>query len=239
MRITRYLMVILLWSLLQCGPCLCESGQKPLFQYSAYAVLAEGTYDGDLTFEELAKHGDFGLGTFNGIDGEMIGLDGKFYQVKFDGKVLPVEDSMKTPFAMVTFFSPEKQTQVRDISDIKALEGTLDGLIPTKKHFFAIRVDGTFTKIKARSVPAQTRPYPSLEKVVSGQSVFSRETADGTIVGFRCPAFANGVNAPGYHFHFLSSDRKWGGHVLECSLENAKVALQDASSVYLVLISDK
>jgi len=38
---------------------------------------------------ELKRNGDFGIGTFNALDGEMIGLDGAFYQIKVDGVAYP------------------------------------------------------------------------------------------------------------------------------------------------------
>ncbi|MCP8318695.1 MAG: acetolactate decarboxylase, partial [Candidatus Methylarchaceae archaeon HK01B] len=79
-----------------------------LFQTSTISALLEGAYDGNMTYGELKKHGDFGLGTFNGLDGEMAGLDGTFYQVKDDGIAYPVDDSIKTPFALVTFFEADK-----------------------------------------------------------------------------------------------------------------------------------
>ena len=61
-----------------------------LFQASTIGALLDGAYDGDLTFAELAEHGDLGLGTLNGLDGEMIALDGRFYRADVDGRVQPV-----------------------------------------------------------------------------------------------------------------------------------------------------
>lgn len=67
-----------------------------LFQASTINALVEGINEGDTTVKELKKHGDFGIGTFDDLDGEMIELDGKFYQIKSDGHAYPVKDSMKT-----------------------------------------------------------------------------------------------------------------------------------------------
>ena len=70
-----------------------HAGREPhvLFQASTIAALLEGAYDGDLSFAELAEHGDLGLGTLNGLDGEMIALDGRFYRADVDGSVTEVD----------------------------------------------------------------------------------------------------------------------------------------------------
>src|SRR6202158_1160555 len=69
---------------------------KTIFQTSTVDALMEGASQGDMTMGELKTHGDFGLGTFDGLDGEMIELDGKVFQVRADGHAHPVEDSART-----------------------------------------------------------------------------------------------------------------------------------------------
>ena len=64
-----------------------ERDPHVLFQASTVGALLHGAYDGDLSFAELAEHGDLGLGTLNGLDGEMIALDGAFYRADVDGRV--------------------------------------------------------------------------------------------------------------------------------------------------------
>lgn len=77
-----------------------------LFQASTIGALLEGAYDGDLSFGELAEHGDLGLGTLNGLDGEMIALDGRFYRAALDGAIDEIAADERTPFGVVTCFSP-------------------------------------------------------------------------------------------------------------------------------------
>lgn len=110
-----------------------------LFQSSTIGALFNGVYDGELTYGELKRHGDFGLGTFNGLNGEMIALDGRFYQIKADGKASPVHDSMKTPFSMVTFFETDKTVIVNREINLDNLKGYIDGLIETKNVFIQSR----------------------------------------------------------------------------------------------------
>ena len=76
------------------------------FQTSTIAALLDGAYDGDVTFAELAERGDFGLGTLDGCDGEMIALDGSFLRADVEGRLHPVPPEARTPFAVVTRFRP-------------------------------------------------------------------------------------------------------------------------------------
>jgi alpha-acetolactate decarboxylase len=56
-----------------------------VYQFSTISALLEGVYDGDVTVAEILRHGDFGLGTFNHLDGEMVIFDGVCYRLRFDG----------------------------------------------------------------------------------------------------------------------------------------------------------
>jgi ABC-type antimicrobial peptide transport system permease subunit len=84
------------------------SGNDTLFQTSTINALLEGVYDGDTDINTLSKHGDLGIGTFNALDGEMIVLNGTFYQIKSDGKAYVVSNQTKTPFAAVTHFASDQ-----------------------------------------------------------------------------------------------------------------------------------
>jgi acetolactate decarboxylase len=142
-----------------------------VFQSSTINALLKGIYDGDVTFGELKRNGDFGLGTINGLDGEMIGLAGTFYQIKADGVAYPVEDSVKTPFSVVSFFAPDDTLELDTADSYTQLKRHIDGLLPSQNIFYAIRIDGNFKYIKTRSVPGQQKPYPPLVEVVKEHSL--------------------------------------------------------------------
>ena len=188
--------------------------RNTLYQVSTIDALLAGTYDGDLPLEELRQQGDFGIGTYDNLDGEMVLLGGVFYQVKASGKVVPPDPRGETPFAAVCAFRPERTVAVPPGSDMVAVERWLDRDVPPRNRFCAIRIDGTFKTMRTRSVPAQERPFPPLKDVAATQPVFDFENVSGTIVGFRCPPYVAGVNVPGYHLHFLSQDGAKGGHIL-------------------------
>jgi len=216
-----------------------ESNEDIIYQTSTINALVEGVYDGDITFEELRKHGDFGLGTFNQLDGEMIALDGDFYQIKSNGIAYLVNDSMLTPFSIVTFFESDDEILLQKSKNYTELEHYLDDLLPTENIFYAIKIEGTFDYIKARSVPRQNKPYSNLTIVVQNQSIFEFNDVKGTIVGFRTPEYVGGINVPGYHLHFITNDKQAGGHVLELEIENVSVNIDYTSDFYLVLPENK
>lgn len=231
------LATVLVISLFGCGGP--QARRDVLFQTSTIDALLVGVYDGETTFKELKQYGDLGLGTFNGLDGEMVALDGQFYQIKMDGAAYPVADSMKTPFSVVTFFEADNTYLLKKRINYEQLSQYLDSVIPTENVFYAIRIDGVFSYIKTRSVPGQHKPYPPLVDVVKHQAVFEFHDVDGTILGFRTPGYIKGINVPGYHLHFITADKKAGGHLLACEMEDVKIELDPTSMLYLVLPEDK
>ena len=206
-----------------------------IFQTSTINALLEGVYDGEVTFEELRQHGDFGLGTFNGLDGEMIALDGEFYQIRSDGRARPVDDGQKTPFAVVQFFRPEFEQALNGPMDYDQLQKELHKHHQSVNFFYAIRVDGFFSHMKTRSVPRQHRPYPSLVEVAREQPVFEFSDVEGTLAGFRFPDYAAGVNVPGYHLHFITRDRTAGGHVLDLKLREGALLVEHTANFHMEL----
>lgn len=235
MKIIIYLLLLLIpftWA----GCSGIQGNDDTLFQISTINALLDGDYLGSMTFGELKRHGTFGLGTFDALDGEMIGLEGVFYQIKSDGVAYPVPDSMTTPFAVVTVFDADKILPSQDDMDYEGLKNYLDEAIPDKTIFYAVKIDGTFNYIKTRSVPKQQEPYPPLVEVVKKQTIFEFHDVEGTIVGFRSPdSVKGGVNVPGYHLHFITEDRKAGGHLLACQLQDATIAIDYTSEFYMVL----
>lgn len=206
-----------------------------VFQVSTIDALMAGVYDGVITCGELKKHGDFGIGTFEGLDGEMVILDRRVFQIRSDGQVYAVSDATKTPFANVVFFQPDRTVTLVQPQSLKELEQYLDGLLPSQNLFYAVRIEGTFRRVKTRSVPRQTPPYPPLREVVKKQAIFEFHQVAGTIVGFRCPGFMPGLNVPGYHLHFLTNDRDAGGHLLDCETEQVQIELETTPRFSLVL----
>ncbi len=206
-----------------------------LFQTSTIDALLEGNYDGDVSFAELADRGDFGLGTLNALDGEMIGLDGRFYQVKANGRAYAVGKRTMTPFAVVTVFEPDVSRKLEVQMDFGALCDYLDRLVGGNAACCATRVDGHFEYVKTRSVPRQRKPYPPLVEAVKRQPTFELHDIPGSLVGFRFPDYVGGLNVSGYHFHFITGDRSAGGHLLECEIARGELRVDHESDLNLEL----
>lgn len=227
------------------GLCLWVAGcagpaGNTVFQASTIDALLAGAFDGDLTLAELRRHGDFGIGTYDNLDGEMVLLDGEFHQVKADGKAYSPDLRDETPFAAVCAFRPEKTFGVPLDADLAGVEALIDREAPNQNQFCAIRIDGFFKTVRTRSVPPQQRPFPLLKDVAATQPTFDMANVEGTVVGFRCPPFVSGVNVPGYHLHFLGKDRSRGGHVLafEMVTGTAQVDMLDRLAMQLPATED-
>jgi acetolactate decarboxylase len=206
-----------------------------LFQASTIGALLDGAFDGDLSFAELAERGDLGLGTLNGLDGEMIALDGEFLRADVDGAIHPVPPEAKTPFAVVTRFEPTIEVRLDGERSHEGLLSRLDALLPAGASSCAIRLDGRFDLVRARSVPRQRPPYRTLTEVVAEQHVFELAGVEGTMLGFRFPAYAEGIEVGGYHLHFLTADRSRGGHVLDSRSNGVRVRLDPSNDLHIEL----
>lgn len=185
-----------------------------LCQVSTLDALVGGVFDGETTLAELARQGDFGIGTFNAVDGEMLLLDGLFYRIDGTGKVRPAGIDEKTPFAEVTRFEADQTVSVDSSLAQEAFYRFADSRLVSPNLFYAVKIHGTFRSVRTRSVPRQAKPYRPLTEIVKTQPVFEFENVQGVMVGFRCPTYTKGVNFAGYHLHFLSKEGEGGGHVL-------------------------
>jgi len=206
-----------------------------LFQASTVGALLDGAFDGDLPFAELAEHGDLGLGTLNALDGEMVALDGRFYRADVEGRINEVDPEESTPFAVVTKFEPTIDAVLADGLGHDALLAALDALLPPAASSCAVRLDGHFELVRARSVPRQEPPYRPLAEVVADQHVFELTDLEGTMLGFRFPAYVEGIEVAGYHLHFLSADRSRGGHVLDSRSSGLRARLDPSNDLHVEL----
>jgi acetolactate decarboxylase len=216
-----------------------RSGLRPehephlVFQTSTLDALFDGDWDGDLTFAELAEHGDFGLGTLNGLDGEMIAVDGRFLRADVDGNLGDISPSARTPFAAVTFFSPAVTFRVDGAMEHEYLVHELNRRAPRGSPICALRIDGIFEVVHARSVSRHEPPYPSLTEIAHDQHVFDFHDVEGTVVGFRFPGYAQGIEVSGYHLHFVDAERRRGGHVLACRPRGVTVQMDRARELHV------
>jgi len=211
--------------------------ENSLYQYATITSLLEGVFEGSLPVREYKTHGDFGIGTINNLDGEMLVLNDTVYQVRTDGIPIILSDDSKIPFASITKFKADSEFIFKDTVTLEDLQKILDGKLLSDNLAYAIKAEGVFRSVKLRSVPGQKKPFPRLADAVSKQAVFEYDNIKGTLLGFKVPKYMDGVNVAGYHFHFISDDRKRGGHVLDCKTGSLKFQIENIYKINLVLPS--
>jgi acetolactate decarboxylase len=206
-----------------------------LVQFSLLSTLAAGDYVDGTPLRHVLANGDFGVGTFNRLDGEMIVLDGRIYQALADGRIRPANLSGTTPFAAITFFSEDGRIENLTAKTLNDLDEQLDRQLPHLNAPYAIRIDGDFPEITLRSVPEQSPPFQPLVEVVKHQVTWQHHNLRGTLIGLRCPSWIGTLNVSGYHWHFLSDDRTIGGHVLACELQTGLLRFDECTSLVIHL----
>jgi len=209
--------------------------RHPVFQFSLMSALLAGVYDGELTVRELLQHGDFGLGTFNSLDGEMIIVDGVCHRLRSDGGATLAGPEARIPFAVVTEFTPSITAElpadlVRD--DVVRF---IRRLTRSENYLYAVRVTGHFAWVRTRTVRRQDRPYRPLVEVTKGEPVQRFDDIGGVVAGFRTPLYERGIGVPGGHVHFIDNARERGGHVLDFKITTASVELCPATDLHLAL----
>lgn len=239
MKKASYILIALLSMLLLAG---CSTTSKVerdvIYQVSLLQGLTFGDYYGSITVEELKKHGDIGIGTFDALDGELIMVDGVVYKAAGDGSVTVVPDDETIPFSNVTFLDSDYTAKLENVEDYESLCGLLNELVEEKgkNRFYVIRIDGLFNEVNVRSEYAQEEPYKPLVEVLSyDQTFFDYEDIEGTLVGMYCPPYLADLNAVGWHLHFVSEDKTKGGHLLGVDIEEATLIWDDVDVFKMVL----
>jgi acetolactate decarboxylase len=217
----------------------CATPHNTVTQFSTIDALLAGAYDGQVPCRKITHYGNLGIGTFDQLDGELVLLDGRVFQVKADGKAHPAETTATTPFAAVVCFQPQITQPTVSGTTFSGFQEQVNALATNRNALCAIRVRGKFRFVKTRSVPAQTKPYPPLVEVTRNQPVFDLVNQEGTLVGFRLPDYVKGINVPGYHVHFLSADHQAGGHVLDFTLDQGTIELAPCYQLQLLLPKDQ
>ena len=208
-----------------------------LFQVSTSGARVAGVSDRDVSVRSILEHGDFGLGTFADFGGEMLVLDGRVYGVR-GGSVSEASRETRAPFAVVTRFSPEVDTAVSPVRSFKDLGERCDAYRTSGNIFYAIRLDGRFKRVRTRAVKPSS-PGSGLVEAADAQSEFSFTDIDGTLVGVWSPAFSSAFSVAGYHFHFISGDRRHGGHLLDVETAGLRLRVEALTDFHLALPSSE
>lgn len=201
--------------------------RETIYQVALLQSLAMGYFDGSISVKNLKRHGDTGIGTFEGLDGEMIVLDGVVYRANRDCKINVMGDKEMVPFSNVTFFDKDFSVKLSNVPNKAALEKILNETLDQngRNSFYMVKISGTFNEILIRSESGAKEPYPTLVEALKTQNEITPKNISGTVVGLYCPDFMSSLNSTGWHFHFISSDKKIGGHVLELNVKSGEAQL--------------
>lgn len=221
------LAVVLTAAAAGCGSSSDVAGVREEFVYqvSVLSAIKAGEYDGDVPVSTLTEKGDFGHGTFEGLEGEMVVLDGEIWRIGTDGKPVIADASAITPYATVTEFQPEIKVTTGRRATLDDLQSLIDSKLPTPNLFYAIKAHCKLSTIQVRSVPKQSKPYKPLAEALKGQVVFDLKDVEGTLVAWRYPDFARDLGQAPYHWHFITDDRKAGGHVLSLAVDSGSMEI--------------
>jgi acetolactate decarboxylase len=211
-----------------------------IYHYSVLKALDNGVLEGRMKVSDLLEHGDHGLGTFNGLNGEMIVLDHKVYRITPEGDVDEAGDDILIPYTIVSFFEAEKTISYEgnENLDYDKLITMMDTLLPSQNQFYAFRITGNFKHIKCGGVDRQERPFDkTILEILAERPVYKEEDINGTLVGFWCPDYIGDINTRGFHLHFLADDRSIGGHLM--AFEASSLDIQyDIKDGYKIILPD-
>ena len=193
-----------------------------MYQVSTLQALALGYSKSVITVGELLQKGDTGLGTFEDVNGEMIVLDGHCYKANENGHITEADDSTGVPFSSVTVFKGGRKSELGENRNIEELKTVLTLKIEENfglNSMHIVRIDGIFRKVSARSESGYKAHHVSLKDALSKtQKDFFFENISGTLVCVYYPDYMDGINAAGWHLHFISDDKLFGGHVFDIDM---------------------
>ena len=216
--------------------------ESTMFQVSTLQALAMGYSRAVLPVRELLEHGDTGLGTYEDVNGEMILLDGHPYRAEDTGAIIEVPEDTGVPFCAATRLVGKRTFSLTDVQSIDALKTTLDLHIEEDfglNSMHVARIDGTFSHISARSVAPYRSQHVRLKEILQmTQKSFAFSDVAGSLVCVYFPDYMDGINAPGWHIHFISEDRKQGGHVFDLLLTEGTARLDKISRIEIRLPSE-
>ena len=206
-----------------------------VFQTSLMSALLDGVYEGEMTLAELLGHGNFGIGTFQGLDGEMIIIDSVPWRMRVDGSVSRAGLEDRTPFATVTNFVPTVTRQITAPTTRGQLHEIIDQMMISTNYLYALRISGEFEWVSTRAVERQERPYRPMTQATAGEDVLRHERTRGVMAGFRTPLFEQGINVAGCHVHFIDEARSHGGHVMDFVLDRGLVEVCLGTDLHVAL----
>lgn len=230
----KYLFIMLAAISLLSAPSIAQQKIVPtdhnLFSAGYAAGFIGGLYDAWYPYKSLEQHGDFGLGAPACLDGEIVMSHGRIYQTRVTGKTTLMDDTGKTPYAIVCFFQKDTILKPGKPMSKEALYQYLDSVLSNKNGLYAIHITGSFRYVKTRAFPPVQKPYLPLAAMLDKQHFFEFRNINGELIGYKLPAFLEGAHISGSHFHFLSDNKEAGGHLIDVITDNIAIEVETLNS---------
>lgn len=203
-----------------------RSQDKRIWHYSMIDAMRRGIYEGAHTVKELKVHGDFGLGTFNHLNGELVALDGIIYRIPPSGKVEVAAENLKSPFTSLTFFNADEVKTLSFTGSFEELQDKVQTMLTTQNLPYAIKIEGTWAEITVGGAdPVSPEDATELATLMKVRPQYKAKNIKGTMVGYFTPSLLSNVDLSPFHFHFISDDRKFAGHLMSGNLVNAEIKI--------------
>jgi acetolactate decarboxylase len=186
--------------------------RKYIYFNSVTKALFENVLNSNKTIEYVKGHGDFGIGTIEALDGELIVLDGKAYTVRGDGVACKISDKSKTPITIITHFKKDIEIKSENINFLE-FQNIINGTLPSQNLLYSIKVQGTFINVKLRGIDKQIKPYLPISEIIKKGITHDYTELKGVLVGFKIPNYLENISVPGFHFHFIDNTYRKGGHL--------------------------
>ena len=169
-------------------------------------------------------------------------IDGHCYRILADGSVIEAQPLDTTPFASIAYLEEGHTIKFGAMATAEALRNALDDSIDLlgPNSMYVVRIDGYFNRVAARAELYQHEPYkPFAEVLETDERRFAFENVEGSLVCFYFPSFMDGVNTPGWHFHFINAARTFGGHVFDVDMVRGTATLNKTDRFILDLPSNQ
>ena len=208
-----------------------------LVQASTLNALMLGNFDTTISVRDFLSEADTGIGTYTGLDGEAIFENGVAYKATADGGVSIMKPEDGVAFGTVARFdSMLPEHEAKSFENIEELKELLKPYTDENPNiFYMLVMSGSFDLMHVRSCYVCEKPYPTLSEAASHQKEFKYENVKGKVIAVYCPPYVEGMNLPGWHFHFLSEDKTKGGHILGLSGNGLKYRIEPISEWEVIL----
>lgn len=212
-----------------------------IYHYSIMDGMRSGIYEGQHDVAHLTEKGNFGLGTYNLLDGEMIVKDGVFYRIRTDGNIEKADATSQSPFNSLTNFNADTTVSFGFSGTLNELQKYIVSLLPSKNLPYAVQVKLTLKTIIAGGAEKIARTDTTgLAALMKKRPLYEGKNITGTMIGFYNPAYMSTIDLSPFHFHFISDDKRFGGHLVDANLDNStvKLILDEKDGYIIELLND-